>query len=137
MIENFITQIVSVALLAIGAYYVIFSLVRWLRTPAKHWSPAPTQPEPPPKCERCLELERELKLAQRERRMWESRANAHRAAIPKLHSILMRVRDHHLSGWKMADNGMCPICVESKLFERVQTMFGSMQFWSDERTPRS
>lgn len=140
------TELVSVAIFLAGLYYVSFAIVRWIRKPHEHWTPEPQKPIPipvePTPCEGCIELERRLKRAEAKANRWESTAEAtieaYRAGMPELHSILRRVRDHHLPGWKLTEAGMCPICVESKLFERVEALFHSdlSWVWKDEETPQ-
>lgn len=130
---GYLTPLIWISLCIAGIYYLTGLLADWLRLPPAHWPPAPVEP---PACEQCIGLRQKLKRANDATCLWQRRAEAYRECLPEIHSILCRVRDHHLPGWRMNDQGMCPVCVESKLFERVQTLFGSMQFWDDTQPPQ-
>lgn len=138
------TQVVAIAIFLAGIYYVSCALVRWIRKPHEHWTPEPQKQDPvePTPCYQCIELERRRKQAEAKADRWkstaEARIEAYRAGMPELHSILRRVRDHHLPGWKLTEVGMCPICVESKLFDRVEALFrpDPSWVWKDEETPQ-
>jgi hypothetical protein len=114
---------------------IVFALcaaIVWLLSPTATKKPRSSPESPPdvPVCPHCGDLARRLHWALASNQAWEGKANAYRESLPELHAILCRVRDHHLPGWKLDDCGMCPICVESKLFERVEKLFGPMSYWS-------